>query len=383
MQFSGLLPADLVAALEKQEIRTPTPIQVMAIPVLRAGEDACLVAQTGTGKTLAYLLPLFTRIDQGLAATQGVIVAPTHELAIQIHRQSCALAQDSGRPIRSTLLVGEAPIARQVEKLKAKPQVVVGSPGRLLELIGRGKLKMAQVRCVVLDEADRLLADESRARIDKILAAAPADRQRVFASATMDDEARQGMEAVAPGVQVLSPDEEPVNPDIEHLYVVCEERDKPEVLRKLVHAFGIPRALVFVHRNEGAQRVAAKLAHHTLAAGALSAEAGKEERKRVMEGIRKGTLRIVVASDLAARGLDIPDVTHVFNLDMPTTSQAYLHRVGRTGRAGAKGIAVSLVTQAEERLVRRHERELQVTLRRVQVQGGTVWPAGGQTSRMV
>ena len=373
MTFTDLsLPADLISSLGKQQITDPTPIQVAALPVLMAGKDAYLHAETGTGKTLAYLLPLFTRIDPAQAATQVVIVAPTHELAIQIHRQSCDLAQHAGRAIRSVLLIGGTATDRQIEKLKAKPHVVVGSPGRIVELIERGKLKTAHLRGIVVDEADRLLNDESLPWIRKIVGAAPPARQIIFASATIEAQTRQVMTALSPDAQMLAPGTAAVNENIEHLYLVCEERDKPDVLRKLLHAFELPRSIVFVHRNDVAERVAAKLAHHKLAVADLNAELGKMERKQTMDGIRSGALRIMIASDLAARGLNIVGVTHVFNLDVPTMSKAYLHRVGRTGRAGAKGTAISLVTEIEARLIRRYEEELGITMHCVQVRDGHV-----------
>ena len=177
MTFSDLqLPPDLIAALSKQQISEPTPVQSAALPVLLAGKDAYLNAETGTGKTLAYLLPLMVRIDPTQAATQVVIVAPTHELSIQIHRQSCDLAQNAGRAIRSVLLIGGTATARQIEKLKSKPHVVVGSPGRIVELIERGKLKTTYLRAIVVDEADRLLQDESLKWIQKIISLAPPAR---------------------------------------------------------------------------------------------------------------------------------------------------------------------------------------------------------------
>jgi ATP-dependent RNA helicase DeaD len=367
-----LLPPDLIAGLAKQQISDPTPIQSAAIPLLMAGKDAYLNAETGTGKTLAYLLPLFARMDHALAATQVVVVAPTHELAIQIHRQSCDLAQNAGRAIRSVLLIGGTATARQIEKLKGKPQVVVGSPGRIVELIERGKLKMQHIRGIVVDEADRLLHEESLTWIQKIVRQAPAARQLIFASATIEPQTRDVMAALSPEAVVLRPGAEAVNENIQHLYLVCEERDKPEVLRKLLHAFDVPRAIVFVHRNDVAERVAAKLAHHKLAVADLNAELDKMERKRAMDGIRSDTVRIVIASDLAARGLNIPGVTHIFNLDVPTMSNAYLHRVGRTGRAGAQGMAISLLTEIEARLVRRYEQELGIVMQCVRVRDGHV-----------
>jgi superfamily II DNA/RNA helicase len=375
MTFTDLLlPTELIAALAKQQISDPTPIQSAAMPVLMAGKDAYLNAETGTGKTLAYLLPLFTRIDPAQAATQVVIVAPTHELAIQIHRQSCDLAQNAGRAIRSVLLIGGTATDRQIEKLKAKPHVVVGSPGRILELIERGKLKMPHIRSIVVDEADRLLHDESLERIRKIVSVAPPARQLIFASATIESQTRQVMGTLSPDVQMLCPGTVAVNENIEHLYLVCEERDKPDVLRKLLHAFDVPRSIVFVHRNDVAERVAAKLAHHKLVVADLNAELNKMDRKRAMDGIRSGTIRIMIASDLAARGLNILGVSHIFNLDVPTMSKAYLHRVGRTGRAGAKGTAISLVTEIEARLVRRYEQELGIAIQCVRVRDGRVSP---------
>jgi len=375
MTFTDLLlPTDLIAGLAKQQLSDPTPIQSAAIPLLMAGKDAYLNAETGTGKTLAYLLPLFARMDHAQAATQVVVVAPTHELAIQIHRQSCDLTQNAGRAIRSVLLIGGTATARQIEKLKGKPQVVVGSPGRIVELIERGKLKMQHIRGIVVDEADRLLHEESLSWIQKIVRQAPQARQLIFASATIEPQTREVMATLSPEAVVLRPGAEAVNENIQHLYLVCEERDKPEVLRKLLHAFDVPRAIVFVHRNDVAERVAAKLAHHKLAVADLNAELDKMERKRAMDGIRNDTVRIVIASDLAARGLNIPGVTHIFNLDVPTMSNAYLHRVGRTGRAGAQGMAISLLTEIEARLVRRYEQELGIVMQCVRVRDGYVSP---------
>jgi ATP-dependent RNA helicase DeaD len=373
MMFADLLlPTDFIAALAKQQISDPTPIQCAAMPVLMAGKDAYLNAETGTGKTLAYLLPLFTRIDPAQAATQVVIVAPTHELAIQIHRQSCDLAQNAGRAIRSVLLIGGTATDRQIEKLKAKPHVVVGSPGRIVELMERGKLKTQHIRCIVVDEADRLLHDESLKWIQKIVSLAPPDRQLIFASATIESQTRRVMATLSPDVVTLCTGLSAVNENIEHLYLVCEERDKPEVLRKLLHAFDVPRSIVFVHRNDVAARVAAKLTHHKLVVADLNSELTKMDRKQAMDGIRSGAIRIMIASDLAARGLNILGVTHIFNLDVPTMSNAYLHRVGRTGRAGAKGTAISLVTEIEARLVRRYQQELGITMQCVRVRDGRV-----------
>lgn len=376
MTLSDLaLPPDLIDALARQDIGEPTPIQVAALPVLHAGKDAYLRAETGTGKTLAYLLPLFCRIDATLAATQVIIVAPTHELAIQIHRQCTELAQNAGRPVRSVLLIGGTATERQIEKLKKKPHIVVGSPGRIGELLAKGKLKGKEVRAIVVDEADRLLTDESLPTLLPIIKSAPSMRQLVFASATIEPETTEALASLAPGLVMLEAGAAAVNENIEHLYLVCEERDKPDELRKLIHALDPERAIVFVHRNDVAEKIASRLAHHHIAAVDLNAARDKQDRKEAMDGLRSGAVRVLIASDIAARGLDIKGVTHVFNFDVPTMSKAYLHRVGRTGRAGAKGTAVSLATEVEARVVPRYQVELGIVMQRVRMREGRMIPA--------
>ncbi|MBL8269828.1 DEAD/DEAH box helicase [Steroidobacter sp.] len=371
MTFTELqLAPALITALEKQQISDPTPIQSAALPVLAAGRDAYLHAETGTGKTLAYLLPIFGRIDTAQVATQAVIVAPTHELAIQIHRQCGELAVNSGWPVRSLLLIGGTSTERQIEKLKKKPHVVVGSPGRIAELLAKGKLKGQFVRSIVVDEADRLLNEESLLSLRAIIQAAPRTRQLIFASATLERQSTETAKEWAPDLQMLQAGAAPVNENIEHFYLVCDDRDKPDELRKLIHALAPERAIVFVHRNDFAERIALKLAHHKVRAADLNAALYKEDRKQAMDGFRKGDIQVLIASDIAARGLDIRGVTHVFNFDVPTMSQAYLHRVGRTGRAGAKGVAVTLMTEIEARLARRYQEELGIKMHRVRMRDG-------------
>jgi superfamily II DNA/RNA helicase len=376
MTFTELqLAPALIAALEQQQISDPTPIQDAALPVLSAGRDAYLHAETGTGKTLAYLLPIFARLDTALAATQAVIIAPTHELAIQIHRQSCDLAQNAGWPVRSLLLIGGTSTERQIDKLKKKPHLVVGSPGRIAELLGKGKLKAQYVRSIVVDEADRLLSEESLLAVRAVIKAAPPARQLIFASATVERDSLAIVKELSPDLVMLEAGAAAVNENIEHLYLVCEERDKPDELRKLLHALAPERAIVFAHRNDAAEKIALKLAHHKIAAADLNAALYKEDRKQAMDGFRKAEIRVLIASDIAARGLDIKGVTHVFNFDVPTLSKAYLHRVGRTGRAGEKGVAISLMTEIEARLVRRYEEELGIVMRCVRMRDGLMMDA--------
>ena len=371
MTFSDIhVRPDLIAALAKQKITEPTPIQAVAYPVLLEGKDAYLNAETGTGKTLAYLLPLFCRIDPKLAATQLMIVVPTHELALQIQKQCCDLAVNAGFPVQTLLLIGGTLIDRQIEKLKKKPHVVVGSPGRIRELIQLGKLKAHQVKSLVIDEADRLLVEESLPAIRELLHVLPRDRQLVFVSATQQPESAAIVAALSPGLVMLQTAATPMNPNIEHLGLVCEERDKPDLLRSLLHALQPERAIVFVHRTETAEIVASKLAYHHVAVAQLHGAFDKADRKQAMADFRSGRAAVMIASDVAARGLDIPGVTHIFNLDAPTLSKAYLHRVGRTARAGTSGVAVTLFAEAETSLARRYEEELGIVVQRVRLREG-------------
>lgn len=375
MNFQELgVAEELITALAKRNITEPTPIQSAAYPVLREGKNAYLTAETGTGKTFAYLLPLFARMDRKLEATQVAIVAPTHELAIQIQRECAELAQLAGYPFRVLLLIGGTAMSRQLEKLKKKPHIVVGSPGRVADLITMGKLKAHQLKALVIDEADRLMSKESLPPLQAIIKASPRDRQLVFASATERPEAAEAIATIAPDLLPIRAAAQPVSPTIEHFYLVCEKRDKAELLRKLWHALKPERAMVFVHTVELAEIVALKLNHHHVPTVNLHALASRDERKHAMETFRSGASKVMIASDVAARGLDVKGLTHIFNLDAPTESKSYLHRVGRTGRAGAKGQALTFITEQDLRLVKRYQQELNITLSRVVVREGEVRP---------
>ncbi|MCK4565387.1 MAG: DEAD/DEAH box helicase, partial [Verrucomicrobia bacterium] len=335
MNFTDLGISDaLVHALEKEGITQPMPIQIEALPALIDGKDAYVSAETGTGKTLAYLLPIFGKIDPALPNAQAIILAPTHELASQIHQQALRLAQNSGLPIKSLLLIGGANTKRQLEKLKKKPQLVVGSTGRVLELIRMKKLKVPAIRTVVVDEADRMLFGDSLGAVCELLEALPQKPQLVFASATEQTVSSAEARKLAPEMVHLSTGANQINADIQHIYFVVEERNKADLLRKLVRAIDPERALVFVHRNKDAELVKSKMEHYRIPVADLHGTHGKLARKKAIDDIRKGAVNVLIASDVAARGLDIKGVTHIFNYDAPSSSKDYLHRAGRTGRAG-------------------------------------------------
>jgi len=299
-----------------------------------------------------------------------MIIVPTHELAVQIGQQARDLAQHSGLAIRAQALIGGVSMKRQLEKLKDKPQVVVGSPGRIGELIGMGKLKVHTVQTLVIDEMDRLLFGDSLDGVRQIIRAIPRERQMIFVSATEQRESSQEADALAPGLVRVHTGSNRVVSTIEHLYIVCEERDKPDVLRRLLHAVKPVRTIVFVHRNEHADALTAKLAYHGIRVADLHSACDKMDRKKALDDFRAGRATVLIASDLAARGLDVRDVTHIVNLDIPTQSLAYLHRTGRTGRAGKGGCAVSLMTEQEWRLVGRYEQELGIAMTQARLREG-------------
>ena len=384
MDFNGLgLDPKWVAALADQDIHQPTDIQRQAIPAVLQGRDTYISSETGTGKTLAYLLPLLARLDASPRSLQVVILAPTHELALQIQDQVRTLTTFAGGDVRSQVLIGGVSYRLQLEQLKAKPHLVAGTPERVLELIRSRKLKMHEVTCVVVDEADRLLVDQIRETVDSVIRSAPSRRQLIFVSATQQAQTSGEARMLAPDLLMVDTGGDKVSATIEHLFVIAEHRKKPEMLRRLIHATQPERALVFVHRNTSAEELADKLRFHDLRAVWIHGAANKTERKQAMEAFRRGDARVLISSDLSARGLDLPGVTHVFNLNPPTQSQDYLHRVGRTGRAGAAGCSILLIDPQEQRLVARYTRDLGIDLQAVRLERGALVsqaPATGETA---
>lgn len=376
--FSGLgLPPTLESALAIDGITEPTAIQTKAIPILLAGNSGYVSSETGTGKTLAYLLPVFANIDVDQRALQVIVLVPTHELAMQICELGSVLAQQSAMAIRVQALIGGVSIKRQMERLKSKPHIIVGTAGRINELIDSKKIKPHTVKQVIVDEADRLLVGDSLQAIRSIIDSAPRHRQLVFVSATQRPESSREAESLAPDLVPIDSGGDRINPVIEHFYVECEQRDKPDLLRKLLHALRPERAIVFMHRNDNAEVIAEKLAYHKISVADLHGAQDNQQRKKAMDDFRRADANVLIASDIAARGLDIKGVTHVFNFDIPTHHKDYLHRVGRTSRAGSRGCAVSLMTAQEVRLVKRYQSELQIAMREGRLREG-VFSAGDE-----
>lgn len=350
----------LITGLEKQGITTPTQIQQKMIPAIQTGQDVIGRSETGSGKTLAYLLPLLGAIDPAIRGTQAMILTPTHELAAQVHRQAELLIQNSGISAGCALIIGTAGIQRQIERLKAKPPLVVGSTGRILELIRRRKIQAHLVKTIVLDEGDRLLADGNFADVQAVIKTTLRDRQIVLLSASVDAQTKKrAADLMKENVLFIDGTTQniAVPKQITHDFILTTHREKFVMLRKVLAGLKPEKAIVFLNNPENIEVTVDKLNYHGIAAAGIYGQAGKLERKNALEEFRTGRARVLVASDLGARGLDIVGVTHVINLDIPEDATHYLHRAGRCGRQGAQGHVISLVTPYERRWIHRYEKQ--------------------------
>jgi len=343
--FASLgVPEVLAAALAKRSITMPTEIQTALIPAAYAGENLIGEAPTGTGKTLAYLLPLLTRIDPSRRLVQALILAPTHELTMQIADVARETAQAAELPIRVQALIGGANIKRQIEALKKKPAVIVGSAARMLELHRLGKLKLMSVKLLVLDEFDRLLSKQHADDVRGVIRLLPPERQALLLSATA------GAAAVRMAQGLFVPRHiraEAQQNTYENYYHIVSFRDKIRAVQKLTRRLPIRRGLVFVGRGFDAAHAVDKLRYEGIKAVALLGQERRDQRRAALDAIRAGRAELLIATDLAARGLDIEDVDYVVQLDLPEDVRTYRHRAGRTARAGKAGAVISLTDEKE------------------------------------
>lgn len=362
MGFESLnIQQKYVERLQQHGITEPSPIQQQAIPVMLSGKDVIAESQTGTGKTLAYLLPLLERIDVSNKALQALIIVPTRELGMQIMREIEMLTE--GTELVAQALIGGVAVQRQIEKLRLHPQLVVGTPGRVLELIKIRKLKMNEVKTIVVDEVDQVFDLSSSVEVETIFKSALRDRQIVFFSATMPPSIEKVAatwmnEPVRVKVEALQRTAD----TLEHIYFLTEERERIDTLRRIVRIYNPKSAIVFVNEINSLAEVVAKMQYVGLSIEAIYGEADKLERARVLNSFREGKFQLLLATDIAARGLDIKELTHVINLDPPIDADHYVHRVGRTGRMGRHGTAISIVTPKERFIMNKFEKALGITI---------------------
>ncbi len=350
----------LAVALKAEGITTPTDIQGRVLPEAVLNKDLIAQSETGTGKTLAYLLPIFQKLDTTKRETQAIILVPSHELAVQVQRQIEKLAANSEIKATSAVIIGNVNIERQIDKLKEKPHIIVGTAGRIVELIGKKKLSAHTAKTIIIDEGDRLLDENNRVSVQAIIKSTLKDRQLMLFSATISADTEKFARTLMKDAVVIKAKAAAIPEGIEHICFFAEHREKFEVLKKLVRILKPEKAIIFVHRREDAEIYNEKLNYHGIAAGSLQGLGMKSDRKKVMDDFRSGKISCLIASDLAARGLDIQGVSHIFNLNMPEEPGDYLHRVGRTGRSGKTGLAVSIITESEYRTVKKIESSLKI-----------------------
>lgn len=331
---------------EKWKFKSELPIQTKMIPEILAGKNIVAESPTGTGKTLAFVLPILHLVDGSKKQTQALIIAPSQELSIQL--TDVIREWIVGTNITVAPLIGGANTKRQIDRLKKKPTIVVGTPGRLAELVKSKKLKMFDIRHIVLDEGDLLLSREHRVVIKNMIAGANPERQIIVVSATITDEidrvAEQFMED--PLRIQLEARHMPKSGNVVHSFINTTVRDKTDILRGFSHVEGV-RALAFVNNVDQVRMKEMKLNYSKAPVAVLHSNMRSLDRQQALDSFRKGESRILIATDLAARGLDIEGLTHVIHVDVPHTREQYLHRSGRTGRAGNDGEVLTLLSSAE------------------------------------
>ena len=344
--FAALgLAEPLLRALGTQGFATPTPIQLAAIPPLLAGRDLLGTAQTGSGKTAAFGLPLLqhlaaNRVRSAPYATRALILAPTRELATQIDGSLRALS--AGQRLRSVTILGGVSRSRQVERMRGGTDIVVGTPGRICDLLAAGQLRLSAVSYFVLDEADRMLDMGFIRDIRRIVAALPATRQSTMCSATMPAEVGKLAETLLrdPVRVAIAPVAATIPRIDQHVHFVHQAGKRP-LLGRLLEDPALSRVIVFTRTKRCAERVAGELERDGIVVDALHGNKSQPAREQALDRFRSGRARVLVATDLAARGIDVTGISHVINFDLPVEPESYVHRIGRTARAGAEGVAFS------------------------------------------
>lgn len=358
------LSESFLKALEIEKISSPTAIQTKMIPIVRDGGDVIGRSDTGTGKTLAYLLPILEKIKEE-NNLQAVIIAPTYELIIQIQRQIESIITNTNLKINSQPILGSVGLQRQIENLKKYPQIIVASSGRLLELISRKKIKMHNVKTLVLDEADTLVDENNITQTLAIVKTTLKDRQIIAVSATVSEASKLKLNQFMNNPQIIDITDSYVSTnDISHEYFVCDKRDKIEVLRRIAKTPNF-KAIVFLNKGDEIEVFTEKLKYHNLKVECLHGSWSKIEREKAIREFRSGKINILVASDVAARGLDFKDVSHIISVDIPEEPKIYLHRSGRTGRAGKKGVSIAIVTDTEVKYIKKYEKKLGISFKKI------------------
>lgn len=367
VDFSHLkLDPRLVETVHQLGYEHPTPVQTAVIPLMLAGEDVLAQSKTGTGKTAAFSLPMVHALDPEIKHVQGLVVAPTRELAMQVAAAIYQYGQAKG--VRVVAIFGGQSYKRQIQRINQGVDIIVGTPGRLLDLIRQNKLDLSHVRTVILDEADEMLSMGFIEDIEAILSETPDQRQTALFSATVPTRIQQTANRYMKNPQMVRTEQKQLTVSaIEQRYYLVNPEDKLAALTRLFEVEPITSALIFARTRIDTGDLANELIRRGFPAEALNGDLSQDIRTQVLNRFRQGQTKVLVATDVAARGLDIEDISHVFNFDLPNDLESYVHRIGRTGRAGKTGTAISLVAPSEEFRIRKLETFTRQTISRLEI----------------
>ncbi|MEG2015765.1 MAG: DEAD/DEAH box helicase [Oscillospiraceae bacterium] len=374
MNFNTLgLNESIIKGLAMQGIEQPTKVQEQAIPLIMENKNIVIQSETGSGKTLAYLLPIYMRHNTDLRGTQVLVLVPTHELAMQAHRQVETLSKNSGVAMKSCTIFGDVNINTQIEKLREKPQIVIGTTGRIIELIKRKKISAHTIKTIVIDEADKMLDINNIDSVKAIIKSTMRDTQKIFLSASISEKAQKTAEEIATNLLSVKTAKTLTIPEnIKHMYIVVEERDKIETFRKLGYILKPKRAIVFINNADKIDVATEKLKYHKINAESIQGSSAKGERKNVLSDFSKGKINYLIATDIASRGLHIENVEVIFSLSIPENPTDYLHRAGRTGRGNSTGISISIITEREIPLIKKYQNAFGILITQIQMREGKI-----------
>ena len=365
MSFQELgMNEQFIQALKKQNITKPTQVQADVYSKILDHKDLIVQSKTGSGKTLAYLVPLFEKYRELEKTNKVIILVPTQELAMQVHRQIQTLSTNSGLDIKSVPIFGNINIERQIERLRVKPQIIVGTSARIIELIKKKKIAAHTVKTIVLDEADKLLDKNNISNTKDLIKCTMKDRQLLFFSASISPKSLEQAKELAKDPIILKPKqkEDKIPSTIQHMYVVTEARDKIETLRKLVRAQNGKKSMIFINGSWEIEEATQKLKYHKMNAECIYGGVNKQERQKAIEDFKNNKISCLIATDIAARGLHFDGVDTVFHLSIPEDPMDYLHRAGRTGRNGMKGTSILIVTKQELARVKSYQKAFGINI---------------------
>jgi superfamily II DNA/RNA helicase len=364
----------IIKALNKEKITKANEVQQA---VFKADEKKDLIVQseTGSGKTLAYLLPIYKTLIPVEKGMKALILVPTHELAMQVNKQVQALSKNSGYQVQSAVIVGDVNINRQIEKLKEKPQIVIGTTGRIFELIKKKKITAHTIKTIVIDEADKMLDKNNQEGVKAVIKCCMRDTKIVMFSASMSKAAITAGQSILKEpllIQLAKNKKVSIPKNIKHIYFVAERRDKLEMLRKLASSINPKKAMIFVNKLSDIEELTQKLQYHYYNAQCIHGSNIKKDRKKVIDDFKNNKLQYLIATDIAARGLHFEGVSAVFHISIPENPNDYLHRAGRTGRNKEEGLSILIVTKQELALVNKYQKEFGIAITNYTISKGKI-----------